>query len=281
MLPLQRCAVRSSEERIAKAGEQGGPSEPSAGAPSRGAGLRGYVVLAAACVFAALLLPGAAGAQKADVKAPDGDKKGPTSTIEACGEFRNAAKFGAKADGKAPPEAAQLAFGRLANAGQFGIGCAKALSKHFENLRKEGGRGTWAEIEKELDMVMGTFRDLIVQIEGADGVYEQGKRAVSLLAAKATDITASKGENHVNAIAARKEQELITGGLEKTKKLTVSLVVALDQMAVRKADIAEAIGIQRYAAARQALDNLNEGLTQVVEELAREAKKTTVRTPGG
>lgn len=264
-IPLQRCTDRRVASSMCRT-----PASARCG----------YMMLATVFLLVTMLLPGVAGAQKAGGPgAPP--SKALQSATDACGEFRNAAKPGTKPNGKTTAEQAEQGYGRIAGAGQLGLDCAKALAKHFENLRKGGGSGTWSEIEQELDMVIGTYRNLVVAIEGADGVYDQGTRAVKGLDGDIADMKARRGENHPNVINARKTQASLASSLEVTKKLKVSLVVELDNLMGKKAEIAEAIGTQRYAAAQKALDHLNEGLSQVVDELVREVRKRPTTTPGG
>jgi hypothetical protein len=224
---------------------------------------------------AAFLLLGQipAGAQKAPEAAPPAAKPPQQSAVDACNQFRDALK-GPPAQGKqGPSERAQQSLGGVADAGQQGIVCAQALAKYFENLRKNGAKGTWSEIEREMDLVIDTYRNLLERIEGAGGAYEEGQRAVSVLDDQIKDIATRRGDTHQNAIEARKVRDGIAAGLEKTKNLKAVLDNVLVEMQSRKSEIVEAEGIQRYAAAQRALENMNEGLVKVIDELVKVLRK--------
>lgn len=229
----------------------------------------------AAGLAAAFLLLGqiSAGAQKAPETAPPAAKPAQQSAVDACNQFRDALKPPPAQGKQGPSERAQQSLGGIADAGQQGIVCAQALAKHFENLRNKGAKGTWSEIEREMDLVVDTYRNLLERIEGAGGTYEEGQRAVSVLDDQIKDIVARRGDTHPNAIDARKVRDGIAAGLEKTKNLKAVLDNVLVDMQSRKSEIVEAEGIQRYAAAQRALENMNEGLARVIDELVKVIKK--------
>ena len=215
-----------------------------------------------------------AGAQKQpDAVAPAG--KTAPSAVDACNQFRNALKPQVPSGAQSQTERAQQSLGGIAEAGQQGITCAQALAKYFEDLRKGGAKGTWSDIEREMDLVIDTYRSLLERIEGTGGAYEEGQRALTVLEQQIKDITARRGETHKNAVDARAVRSGIAASLEQTKKLKAALDGVLIDMQGRKSEIVEAEGIQRYSAAQRALEDMNEGLAKVVDELVKATK-----TPG-
>jgi hypothetical protein len=215
----------------------------------------------------------AASAQKAPDTAPPATAPS-QSAVDACNQFRDSLKSPPPVQGnKNSSERAQQSLGGIASAGQQGVACAQALAKHFENLRKSGAKGTWSDIEREMDNVIDNLRKLVENIEGAGGTYEEGRRAVSVLDDQIKDIVARRGEKHQNAIDGRKARDAIATGLEKTKNLKSALDSALVDMQSRKSEIVEAEGIKRYTAAQQALEAMNEGLTKVIDELVKAVKQ--------
>jgi hypothetical protein len=195
------------------------------------------------------------------------------SAVEACNQFKDALKPTPQPNAPSAPERAQQGLGRVANAGQQGITCAQALAKYFESLRKGGAKGAWSEIEREMDIVIDTYRNLLEAIEGTGGAYEEGKRAVSVLEEQIKDMVQRRGEKHPNVVSAQTTRDSIATSLEQTKKLKAKLDGALVDLQGRKSEIVEAEGIRRYSAAEDALNNLNEGLKQVIEELLRAVNK--------
>jgi hypothetical protein len=214
-----------------------------------------------------------ANAQKPPDAGPPGLKPAPQSAVDACNQFRDALKPPAASGNQNLSERAQQGLGGVADAGQQGIACAQALAKYFENLRKNGAKGSWSEIEREMDLVIDTYRNLLERIEGSGGTYEEGQRAVSVLDEQIKDIVARRGESHQNAVDARKVRDGIAAGLEKTKNLKAVLDNVLVDMQSRKSEIVEAEGIQRYSTAQKMLENMNEGLTRVIDELVKAIRK--------
>lgn len=194
------------------------------------------------------------------------------SAVDACNQFRNALKAPAPA-GQSVTERAQQNLGGIADAGQQGITCAQALAKYFEALRKGGAKGAWSDIEREMDLVIDTYRSLLERIEGTGGAYEEGRRAVTVLEEQIKDMVARRGETHQNVVDARVARDGISSGLEQTKKLKAILDSVLVDMQSRKSEIVESEGIQRYSAAQRALEAMNEGLSKVIEELVKAIKK--------
>jgi hypothetical protein len=191
------------------------------------------------------------------------------SAVDACNAFKNAFRPAPEGNAGTAPDRAQRGLKGVANSGQLGIACGQALARHFESLRSRGAKGTWSEIEKEIDQVIDTYRNLVETIEGTGGVYEEGKRAVSVLDEQIKDMVAKRGESHQNVIDARKTQAAIAAGLEITKKFKAELDKALVDIQAKKSEIVEAEGIRRYLAAQQALESFNEGLRKVIDALVQ------------
>lgn len=226
-------------------------------------------VAIAACAVLAPVTP--AGAQPRQDAPPPA--AGPPSAVDACNQFRNALNQPAQGGQQAPADRTQQSLGRIAEAGQQGITCAQALAKYFEGLRKGGAKGSWSEIEKEMDLVIDTYRSLLERIEGTGGAYEEGQRAVTVLDDQIKDMVARRGENHPNVVAARRTRESIAASLEQTRNLKAKLDDVLVEMQSRKAEIVEAEGVNRYSAAQKALEDMNQGLSKVIEELVRAVRK--------
>lgn len=222
---------------------------------------------------AAVLAPAMPAAAQTPQEPAQPQGKAPSSAVEACNQFRNSLKQTTPTGTQNPTDRAQQSMGGIAEAGQQGIVCAQALSKYFESLRKGGAKGTWSDIEREMDLVIDTYRSLLERIEGAGGAYEEGQRAVTVLDEQIKDIVARRGESHKNAVDARSVRGAIASSLEQTKKLKSVLDNVLVDMQARKSEIVEAEGIQRYSAAQKALEDMNEGLTKVVDELVKAIKK--------
>jgi hypothetical protein len=220
-------------------------------------------------VAAFALTPGLACSAAAQQNQPAAAAPGAPSAVEACNQFRNALKPPTQAGKEGLPDQARQSLGNIANAGQQGMICAHALAKYFESLRENGAKGSWSEIEKEMDVVIDTYRSLLERIEGTDGAYEEGLRAVTVLDEQIKDIVARRGKDHPNARAAIKTRDAIVAGLEKTKNLKGTLDKVLVELQSRKSEIAEAEGIKRYAIAERALEDMNEGLAKVINELTK------------
>ena len=197
------------------------------------------------------------------------------SAVDACNQFKNALVPAQQPGAQTPADRAQQSMGRIAGAGQQGIACAQALAKHFESLRKGGAKGAWSDIEREMDIVIDTYRNLLEWIEGTGGAYEEGRRAVTILEDQIKDMSARRGYNHPNVVSARRTREGITAGLEQTKTLKAKLDELLVDMQSRKSEIVEEEGIKRYSAAQKALEDMNQGLEKVINELDK-----VVRRPG-
>lgn len=212
----------------------------------------------------------------ADAQRPPGTGALTTTTqsaVDACNQFRNALNAPPQAGTQTQTDRAQQSLGKIADAGQQGITCAQALAKYFENLRKGGAKGAWSDIEKEMDLVIDTYRSLLERIEGTGGAYEEGGRAITVLNDQIKDMAGRRGEDHPNVVNARKVRDGISAGLEQTKKLKATLDNVLVEMQSRKSEIVEAEGVQRYSAAQKALEDMNEGLARVIDELVKAVRK--------
>jgi hypothetical protein len=223
-------------------------------------------------VSATLLFAHSTGAQQR--QDPGAATSAAPSAVDACNQFRNALNPPAQAGQQAAPDRAQQSLGRIAEAGQQGITCAQALARYFESLRKGGAKGTWSDIEKEMDLVIDSYRALLERIEGTDGAYEEGQRAVTVLNEQIKDITARRGETHENVINARRTRDKIAASLEQTKNLKAVLDNVLVEMQGRKSEIVEAEGVQRYSAAQKALEDMNVGLAKVIDGLVKAIRKS-------
>jgi hypothetical protein len=226
-----------------------------------------HVLLAVIAVLIAVIL--SLGNRVWAQNAPQGEP----SAVEACNQFQNALKPTPPKNKSNPPDRIEQGLGQLGNTGQLGIACGKALAKLFESLRKNGGNGSWSEIENEIDRVIDTYRKLIETIEGTGGVYEEGGRAVAVLDSNIQDMAKRRDPNYEPLVNARKVKDALTRELELTKKLKGALDRALVDMQSQKREIAEQQGTQRYAAAQRAIESLNVGLAQVIDELVRAQKK--------
>jgi hypothetical protein len=198
-----------------------------------------------------------------------------SSAVADCDQFKNALKSPGQL---APPSAtdraqqAQEGMARVAGAGQQGLKCAQELAKHFKALRERGAKGTWSDIEREMDLVIDTFRNVLEAIEGTGGTVEEANRAVTVLDEQIKDIITRRGKDHPNVVNALKVRDGIAAGLEVTRNLKARLDNALVDIQSRKAEIVEQQGIERYSLAQKALEAMNEGLRVAIEELAKIAK---------
>ncbi|MGH6816028.1 MAG: hypothetical protein ACREC6_10005 [Hyphomicrobiaceae bacterium] len=234
-------------------------------------------------ILAALTPSSPAGAQPQ--KRPDVAAPAPSGAVpavdKACNDFKNALAATALGAGTAAPERATQRLSQLASAGQLGVTCTKALAKHFENLRKDGGTGAWNEVEQEIDKVIEPYRAMIDNIEGSGGVLEEGERAVAVLGDTIKDLEKRRGKNHENTIRAQKAKDGIVAGLKRTNNVKSAVDSAIVDMQHRKSEIAEAHGIQRYEIAQMALEALNGGLEQVMKALHEQTKPQPGTKAGG
>jgi hypothetical protein len=210
-----------------------------------------------------------AGAQQNDAA----QNKSDSSAAAACSKFKDSIRPAAPPVNPTSPDNAGKGFGAIAESGQFGIACAQALAKYFEQLRSTGAQVGWSDIEKDIDQVIDTYRQLVEMIEGTNGVYEQGRLAVSALSDQIKDLSTRRTPDYPPLVSAQKIRDGLGAGLEATKKLKNELDRSLVDMQERKSEIAEAQGVQRFFLAQQSLENLNAGLTKVIEELVKAVKK--------